>query len=161
MKSSLTAAAFVTLSLSTPLVSAQDRAPPDTDKQLSQMQKDMNAMLVQIAKLRQQSQLRKNVNAMQRQLEDLESTTDPKERQALLRAHMRTLEEQMQMVRSMTESEGGSPAKQEPAQAAPASPGRMIYGPGPMGFPGSIMHGPGKTGGPPGYPGWTVKPRYR
>ena len=115
MKSSLTAAAFVILSLLTPLVSAQDRAPPDTDKQLSQMQKDMNAMLVQIAKLRQQSQLRKNVNAMQRQLEDLESTTDPKERQALLRAHMRTLEEQMQMVRSMTESEGGSPAKQEPA----------------------------------------------
>ena len=158
MKPSLTA--LIVLSLLTPLVSAQDGPPAgtDADKQLSQMQKDMNAMLRQIARLRQQSQLQKNLNKMQRQIEDLESAADPKARQKLLQAHMQTLQEQMKLVQNMSEAEGGSTGKQQTLQAVPAMPGRMIYGPGPMRFPGRMMYGPRMTGAPQGYPGGMFGP---
>ena len=114
MKSPITALTLVVISLFTATTSAQDIAPQDgspmgkdMDKQLSEMQNDMNAMLQQIAKLRQQSQLQKNINVMQRQIEDLQSTTDPKERQNLLQAHVQTLQEHMKMVQSMSEAESG------------------------------------------------------
>jgi TolA-binding protein len=165
MKSPITAFALVLISLFTTPTSAQDIASQDgspmgkdMDKQLSEMQKDMNSMLQQIAKLRQQSQLQKNVNMMQRQIEGLESTTDPKERQNLLQAHMQTLQEHIKMVQSMSEAEVGSGGKKKAAQVAPVSPGRVIYGPGPTGYPGGMMYGPGMMGGPQGYPGGMIGP---
>jgi TolA-binding protein len=168
MKSLLTAFAMVVISLFTTPASARDVASQegsamvnDMDKQLSEMQKDMNSMLQQIAKLRQQSQLQNDVNKMQRQIEDLGSTADPKERQTLLQAHMQTLQKHLKMVQSMSDSEGSSSGKKEARQVAPASPGRMIYGPGPMGYPGGMMYGPGITGVPQGYAGGTPTPRYR
>jgi TolA-binding protein len=160
MKSSIIAFALIAISLSTPFVSA---SPTDTDmdKQLSDMQKDMNLMLQQIAKLRQQAQLQENINKMQSQLDRLQRTTDPNERQKLIQEHLDTLQEHMKMIETMDASEGGSGDKKKAIKMAPATPGRMIYGPGPMGFPGGMMYGPGMTGGPQGYPGGTATPRYR
>ena len=168
MKLPISALALIVISLFTTPTSAQDVSSKngsamgkDMDKQLSEMQKDMNSMLQQIAKLRQQSQLQMNVNKMQRQIEDLGSTTDPKERQTLLQAHMQTLQEHLKMVQNMSESEGGSSGNKEAKKIAPASSGRMIYSPGPMGYPGGMMYGPGITGGPQSYPGGTPTERYR
>lgn len=160
MKSSLTVFALLIIGLSTPLVSAQGGSPTGTatDRQLSDMQKNMNAMLQQIAIFRQQSQLQENIHTMQSQIDKLQGTTDPKERQKLLQEHMQTLQEHLKTIEGMSESEGGSVGKKETAQVAPASPGRMIYGPRPMGFPGGMMYGPGMTGGPQGYPGGMVGP---
>jgi len=166
MKFSRLAAAIVVYSLTSPVVSAQELSVPDEsamsiDMQLSEMQKDMNAMLLQIAKLRQQSQLQKNMNEMQRQIEDLQSTTDPKERQKLIQEHIQTMQEHMKMIRSMSELEGGSDNKK---QASQSTPGRMagsagkMYGPSAMGIPGGMMYGPGMMGGPQGYPGGMVGP---
>ena len=142
------------------------------DKQLSQMQKDMNRMLLQLSKLRQQSQLQEDIHKMQSQIDKLQRTTDPNERQRLMQEHLDTSREHMQMIESMSESEGGSSGKQETGKAAPTTPGRMIYGPGPMGYPGWMMYGPGMPGGPQGYPaaprrlmatppGGTAAQRYR
>jgi len=168
MKLPISAFTLVVISLFTTPTSAQDVASQngsamgkDMDKQLSDMQNEMNSMLQQIAKLRQQSQLQKNVNKIQRQIENLGSTTDPKERQTLLQAHMQTLQEQLKMVQNISESEGRSNGQKEAKKVAPASSGRMIYGPGPMSYPGGMMYGPGMTGGPQGYPGGTPTPRYR
>ena len=155
MKSSITAFAFLVLSLTKPPVSAQDGSPTDSDmdKQLTQMQEDMNAMLQQIAKFRQQTQLQENIHKMQSQIDNLQRTTDPKERQKLIQEHLDTLHEHMRMIETMNASEGSSGGKQKTRQVAPASSGRMIYGPGPMGFPGGMMYGPGMMGGPQTYPG--------
>jgi TolA-binding protein len=171
MKISRLAAAIVAFALSAHIVSAQEISAPtgstksmDMDKQLSQMQKDMNAMLEQIAKLRQQSQLQKNMNEMQRQIDKLQTTTDPKERQMLIQEHLQTMQEHMKMIRSMSEPEGGSTSKMEAPQNAPgrmAGPGGMMYGPSAMGFPGGMMYGPSgpsMMGGPQGYPGGMIGP---
>jgi TolA-binding protein len=154
MTSSLIILAFAIFSLCTPLASAQDGSPSgtDMDKQLSQMQKDMNTMLQQLSKLRQQSQLQEDIHKMQSQIDKLARTTDPKDRQRLMQEHLDTLREHMKMIESMSESEGGSSGKQKTGKAAPAAPGRMIYGPGPMGYPGWMMYGPGMPGVPQGYP---------
>ena len=160
MKLSLSAFAMVIISLCTPLVSAQSGPPPgtDMDNQLSQMQKDMNAMLQQLATLRQQSKLQENILTMQSQLDKLQRTTDPNERQTLIQAHLDTLEAHRIMIEALRESERGSGSKTESAPAAPATSGQMRYGPGPMGFPGGTMYGPGMMSAPPGYPGGMVTP---
>jgi len=174
MKTSPVIRAFAIFSLSTLLASAQDESPSGTamDSQLSRMQKDMNAMLEQLAKLRQQSQLQEDVHKMQSQIDELQRTTDPAERQRLMQEHLNTLQEHMKMIESMSETEGRSSGKQETGKASPAPPGRMIYGPGPMGYPGWMMYGPRMPGGPQGYPavtgrslatppGGSAAPRYR
>ena len=168
MKSLLTAFALIIISLFTTPTSAQDVTSQDgsamgkdMDKQLSEMQKEMNSMLQQIARFRQQSQLQDNVHTMQSQIDKLQRTTDPNERRKLMQEHLETLQKQIKMIKHMSESEGGSSGKKEARQIAPASPGRMIYGPGPMGYPGGMMYDPGMTGGPQGYPGLTPIPRFR
>jgi TolA-binding protein len=168
MKSSLALYSLVTISLFTTSASAQDIAPQDEsaltkdmDKQLSEMQSEMNSMLLQIARLRQQSQLQKNVNKMQRQIEDLGSTTDPGTRQTLLQSHMKTLQEHLKVVQNMSESEGGSSGKKNARHVSPSSPGRIFYGPGPMGYPGGMIYDPGMTGSPQIYPGAFPIPNYR
>ena len=107
---------------------------------------------------KQLSEMQKDMNEIQRQIEFLESTADPKERQKLLQTHMQTLQEHMKVVQSMSESVGGSGGKKKTTQVAPTSPGRMIYGPGPMGFLGGVMYGPRMTGAPQDYPGGMVGP---
>ena len=165
MKPLLTALTLVVITLSMTSVSAQDivsenAAPTGTnmDTQLSQMQKDMNAMLEQIARLRQQSLLQTSLKKMQRQIEDLESTTDRLERQELLKAHLRTLEEHVKLVQGMSESEGASSGKEKTPQAAPAPQGGTVYAPGPMGFPGGMIYGPVMKGGSYGYRGGMIGP---
>ena len=160
MKSSLPPYAHIIISLSMSLASAQntvaqDRSPPgaDMDTQLSRMQKDMNAMLQQIAQFRQKSRLQENIHQMQSQVDKLQNTTDPKERQKLMQEHLNTVQEHMQMIQSMSESELGSDGKKEPAQPSHALPGGMMYGPRPMGLPGGMIYGPGMMAGPQGHPG--------
>jgi hypothetical protein len=76
------------------------------------------------------------------------------------------------MIESMSESGERPSGKQETGKAVPATPGRMIYGPGPMGYPGWMPYRPGMPGGPQGYPtvprrsmttppDGTAAPRYR
>jgi TolA-binding protein len=174
MKSSLIVLALAIFSLCTPLASAQDESPSgaDIDKQLSQMQKDMNSMLQQLAKLRQQSQLQEDIHKMQDQIDKLQRTTDPKERQRLMQEHLDTLREHMKMIESMSEPEAGSSGIQGTGTSSPTTPGRMIYGPAPMGYPGWMPYRPGVPGGPQGYPtvpgrsmatppDGTAAPRYR
>ena len=159
MNISRLAAAIVACALTSPIVSATDESVMSMDMQLSEMQKDMNALLLQIAKLRQQSQLQKNMNELQRQIEELQSTSDPKERQRLIEEHLQTLQEHMKMIRSMSEPETGSESTKEVRQSAPggiAGPRGMLYGPATPGIPGGMMYGPGGPGmmaGPRGYPG--------
>ena len=168
MKSSITAFLIAVFSLSTSFVSAQDTAAQggsplgtDMDGQLSQMQKDMNSMLQQIAKLRQQSQLQKNMNVMQRQIEELLSTTDPKKRQILIQEHLQTMQEHMKIIRSMSEPEAGTSSKMKSRQSIPGrmtGPGGMMYGPNAMGSPGGMIYGPGMMGGPQRYHGSMAGP---
>jgi TolA-binding protein len=168
VKCSIKVFAIVGITLFTPLTSAQDasvqKGTPtgaDMDRQLSQMQKDMNVMLQQIGKLRQQSQLQENIHLMQSQIDELQRTLDPKERSKLIQEHIQTLQEHMKIIQSMSESERDSGGTTETPQVAPARmtpPPRMIYGPGPIGFPGGMMYGPGMTVGPQGYPGGMVGP---
>ena len=98
------------------------------DTQLSQMQKDMNAMLQQIAKLRQQSQLQENIRTMQSQIDKLQGTSDPKERHKLMQEHMQTLKEHMKMIESMSGSEGGSVDTRETAHVGPGTMASRVIG---------------------------------
>lgn len=88
MKTSILVATIVACSLSTSMVSAQEKTAPatpamhmDTDKQMPQMQE--------------------NMKKMQQQMEILRTTTDPTERQTLMHAHMQTMQENMKSMRSM------------------------------------------------------------
>jgi TolA-binding protein len=163
VKLPLPAFALIAIGLSTPLVSAQNGPPPgtDPDEQLSQIQKDMNGMLQQIAKLQQQSQLQESIHQMQHQIDQLQKTTDPKERQKLIHEHLHTLQTHLKLIQSLSEAEGGSGNRTAAPPNVPArasGPGGMSYGPGPMGFPGGMRYGPGMMGAPPGYPGGMVGP---
>ena len=88
MKTSILISAIVACALSAPIVSAQDKSAPakpamsmDMDKPMLQMQENMKTMQQQMAKLR--------------------ATTDPKERQKLMREHMQTMQENMKTMRGM------------------------------------------------------------
>ena len=88
MKTSILATAIVACVLSTPFVSAQEKSAPakpamgmDMDKQMPQMQEKMKAM--------------------QGQMDKIHKTTDPKERQKLMQAHMQAMQENMKMMRGM------------------------------------------------------------
>lgn len=88
MKTSILATAIVACALSTPFVSAQEKSAPakpamgmDMDKQMPQMQEKMKAM--------------------QGQMDKIHKTTDPKERQKLMQAHMQAMQENMKMMRGM------------------------------------------------------------
>jgi len=82
-----------------------------------------------------------------------------------MQEHLETLQEHIKIIKRMSESEGGYSGDKKARQVAPASPGRMFYGPGPMSYPGGMMYGPGMTGGPgkpmTGLPCGTATPMYR
>jgi len=73
---------------SAPLATAQDEAAPTKPAMSTEMDAQM-------------SQMRANMTEMQAQMEKVHATTDPKERQKLMRAHMQTMQESMAMMRSM------------------------------------------------------------
>jgi len=88
MKISLLTSAIVACALSAPIVSAQEKTAPagpamnmDMDKSMSQMQEKMKAM--------------------QAQMETIHKTTDPKERQKLMQAHMLAMQENMKAMHGM------------------------------------------------------------
>ena len=89
MKTSILAAAVVTCTLVTPMASAQDTAAPAKPA----MSMPMDA---------QMSQMHTNMTLMQSQMDTIHATTNPKERQKLMQAHMQTMQESMAMMRSMS-----------------------------------------------------------
>jgi hypothetical protein len=58
------------------------------------------------------SQMQVNMTKMQSQMEKIHATTDPKERQKLMQAHMKTMQESMTMMRAMSK-----PMKMDDGQA--------------------------------------------
>ena len=56
-----------------------------------------------------------NMEKMQQQMDKIGATTDPKERQRLMREHMQTMQENMKAMRGM------APAKQKSAERSPAT----------------------------------------
>jgi len=89
MRTSILVAAIATCALSVPVASAQDTAVPEQ----SAMGMDMG---------RQMTQMQQNMAAMHVQMEQLRATTDPKERQRLLQAHMQAMQDNMKTMREMT-----------------------------------------------------------
>ena len=105
MKSSTLVAGIIAFALSAPIVSAQDKSAPakpamrmDMDKQMPQMQE--------------------NMNTMQQQMEKVRATTDPKDRQKLMQEHMQAMQENMKTMRGM----GG------PMMMGSGQPGGMAMG---------------------------------
>ena len=97
MKTSILTAAIVAFALTAPVASAQDPAAP------TQPAMGMDA---------QMSQMHANMAAMQAQMEKIHATTNPKERQKLMQAHMQTMQESMAMMESMSKPmimDGGQP----------------------------------------------------
>ena len=103
LKTSILVAAFVTCALVAPLASAQDQAAPAKPA----MSMPMDA---------QMSQMHTNMTLMQSQMDTIHATTNPKERQKLMQAHMQTMQDSMAMMRSMSKpmpmdgSQGGGMA---------------------------------------------------
>lgn len=89
MKTSILVAAVVTCVLAVPMASAQDKAAPVKPA----MSMPMDA---------QMSQMQTNMTLMQTQMDRIHATTDPKERQKLMQAHMQTMQDSMAMMRSMS-----------------------------------------------------------
>jgi len=89
LKTSIRVAAVVTCLLAVPMASAQDQAAPAKPA----MSMPMDA---------QMSQMHTNMTLMQSQMDTIHATTDPKERQKLMQAHMQTMQESMAMMRSMS-----------------------------------------------------------
>ncbi len=88
MRTSILVVAIVAGALSAPIVSAHERSAParaamrmDLDKQMPQMQG--------------------NIEAMQQQLEKARVTADPNERQKLMQGHTQAMQENMKAMRSM------------------------------------------------------------
>ncbi len=90
MKTSILLVAMVACTLQASIASAQEKAAPakpampmgmNMDKQLPQMQD--------------------NMKKMQQQMEKIRATTDPKERQKLMQAHMQAMQENMKAMRGM------------------------------------------------------------
>jgi len=89
MKTSILVAAFVTCALAAPLASAQDQTAPAKPA----MSMPMDA---------QMSQMHTNMTLMQSQMDTIHATTNPKERQTLMQAHMQTMQDSMTMMLSMS-----------------------------------------------------------
>lgn len=88
MKTSILAVAIVACALSAPIVLAEDTSAPakpainvDMDKQMLQMQTNMKKMQGQMARIHK--------------------TTDPKERQKLMKEHMTAMQENMKAMQGM------------------------------------------------------------
>jgi hypothetical protein len=89
MKTSLLVTAVATCALVVPMASAQDTAAPARPATSMPMDARM-------------SQMHTNMTLMQSQMDTIHATTNPKERQKLMQAHMQTMQESMAMMRSMS-----------------------------------------------------------
>jgi len=90
MKTSILVAAMVACTLSASIVSAQEKAAPAKPAMNMGMNMD-----------KQMPQMQENMKKMQQQMEKIRATTDPKERQKLMQAHMQTMQENMKSMRGM------------------------------------------------------------
>ena len=89
MKTSYLYVAITACALSSiPLASAEDKAASASPAMKMQMDAQMTEMQA-------------NMTKMQSQMDQIHATTDPKERQKLLQAHMQTMQECMAMMRTM------------------------------------------------------------
>lgn len=88
MKTSILTAAIAACVLSVPIASAQDKAAPDKPA----MGMDMG---------QQMSQMQRSMTAMQAQMDRIRTTTDPKERRELMRAHMQAMQDTMHAMGGM------------------------------------------------------------
>ena len=86
MKTPILTAAIVAFALTAPVASAQDQAAP------AQPAMGMDAHM---------SAMQTNMKEMQALMEKIHATTNPKERQKLMQAHMQTMQDSMAMMRSM------------------------------------------------------------
>lgn len=82
-------AAVISCALVVPVASAQDATVPSKPA----MSMPMDAEL---------SQMHTNMTLMQSQMDTIRATTNPKERQKLMQAHMQTMQESMAMMRNMS-----------------------------------------------------------
>lgn len=90
MKTSYLFVAITACALSSiPLASAQDKAASASPAVKMQMDAQMTEMQAKMA-------------AMQLQMDKIHATTEPKERQKLMQAHMQTMQECMAMMRNMS-----------------------------------------------------------
>ena len=88
MKTPILISAIVACALAAPIVSAQEKSAPAKPAMSMDMDKHM-------------SQMQENMKTMQQQMEKLRATTDPTERQKLMREHMQTMQENMKTMRGM------------------------------------------------------------
>jgi hypothetical protein len=88
MKTSILIAAITACALSTPIASAQDRAAPGKPA-------------VGMAMGQQMSHMQQNMSAMQAQMASIRTTTDPAERQKLMQAHMKSMQDNMRAMSAM------------------------------------------------------------
>lgn len=88
MKTSLIISAIVACALSAPIASAQDKHAHDKPAMSMDMEKHM-------------SQVQEKMKAMQAQMDKIRDTTDPKERQKLMREHMQAMQENMKAMHGM------------------------------------------------------------
>jgi len=107
MKTSILIAAITACALSAPTALAQDPTAPDKSAMRMNMGQQMSA-------------LQANMTAMQAQMEQIHATTDRKERQKLMQAHMQAMQDNMKAMRGM----GG------PMMMGGGQPGDMAMGSG-------------------------------
>ena len=90
MKTTLLTAAIVACALSAPIVSAQDKAASEKPAMGMAMGHEI-------------PQMHENMKAMQAQMAKIRATTDPKERQKLMQAHMQAMQDGMKAMHGMGE----------------------------------------------------------
>lgn len=117
MKTSILVAAAVACALAVPMASAQDQTAPAKPTMDVQMDAQM-------------SQMQANMKDMQAQMAKIHATTNPKERQKLMQAHMQTMRDSMAMMGNMNKpmmmdggQGGGMPMGAD--KAKPAGKGMM------------------------------------
>jgi len=129
MKTSLLFIAVTACTLSSiPLASAQDTATPAKPA----MSMEMDA---------QMSQMQTNMTKMQSQMTKIHATSDPKERQKLMQAHMQTMQESTAMMRTMDK-----PMRMAGGQGTGMAMGGDKSTPGQQGMMGGDMSTPGQQG---------------
>ena len=112
MKTSILISAIIACSLAAPMVSAQEKSAPAKPMMSMDMDKHM-------------PQMQENMKKMQQQMEKLQATTNPTERQKLMREHMQAMQENMKTMRGlggpmmMASGQRGGTAKGDHKHAAP------------------------------------------
>lgn len=103
MKISILAAAIVA-ALSVPIASAQNKpapAKPAVNVDTGKAAPDTAAPAMNMDTGQPSAKSQANMDKMKQQMDKISATTDPKERQKLLQAHMETMQENMKTMRDM------------------------------------------------------------